>query len=120
MTTQWSTRGLDSTQAGTGMDSSILDEHVVILMQGKNTFGDRIYSYLKVTLNDLKRMQFNASEGSPFNPSDYGTVIAAGQGEPTAEVVQEIESAYKVLSSGAQQAQAPVAPPPEEKGWDEF
>lgn len=119
MTTQWSTRGLDSAQPGTGIDKSILEESVVILMQGKNTFGDRIYSYLKVTLNDLKRMQFNASEGNPFNPSDYGTVIAAGQGEPTAEIKQEIESNYKVLSAGRQQA-APPAPPPEAKGWDEF
>lgn len=92
----------------------------MILMQGKNTFGDRIYSYLKVTLTDLKRMQFNASEGSPFNPSDYGTVVAAGQGEPPPEVIQEIESTYNVLSNGGPKAQEQAAPPPVAKGWDEF
>ena len=120
MTTQWSTRGVDSANTPPGMDPSFRDETVVIFMQGKNTFGDRIYSYLKLTLKDLKRMQLTASQGDPVSPSDYGTVVAAGQGEPTAEIRQEIESTYKVLAPGKQQVAAPAAPPPEAKGWDEF
>ena len=120
MTTQWNTRGMNPAGPVPGMDPSILDEFVVILMQGKNTFGDRIFSYLKVTINDLKRMQAAATSGTPFNPSDFGTVVAAGKGEPTPEIRAEVESMYKVLSSGRTQPQAPAAAPAQPKSWDEF
>lgn len=119
MATQWNTKVFGEDGDSPTYNESLGDA-VVLLLRGKNTFGDRIYSYLKVAGEDLSRMQSAASSGQPFNPSDYGTVVAAGQGEPTAEVRQEIESTYKVLASGTQQAQAPVAPPPEEKGWSEF
>lgn len=121
MTTQWNTRGMNPAGPQPGMDPSILEEFVVILMQGKNSFGDRIFSYLKVTVKDLKRMQTAAISGQPFNPSDFGTVVAAGKGEPTPEIRTEVESTYKVLSSGrTQPAEEPQAPAPAPKAWDEF
>lgn len=120
MTTQWSTRGIDSANQPPGIDPSVLEESVVLLMQGKNTFGDRIYSYLKLTLKDMARMQEASQSGQPFSPSDFGTVVAAGQGEPTAEIRQEVEATYKVLGGPSQQAAAPASAPTETKSWDEF
>ena len=118
MTTQWNTRPIN------GQEPSSLDDptsdFVVLLLRGKNTFGDRIYSYLKVSTADLRRMQLAVSGGEQFNPSDYGSVVAAGKGEPPADVIQEIESTYKVLANGSQQAAKPVEAAPAAKGWDEF
>lgn len=119
MATQWNTRPFGNGQSPPTYDESLGDA-VVLLLRGKNTFGDRIYSYLKISSADLRRMQEALAQGQTFNPSDFGTVVAAGQGEPPAEVKQEIESTYKVLTSGAQQAAEPAAPPPAAKGWDEF
>lgn len=120
MTTQWNTRGVNSANTASGLVSPVLNDELVILMQGKNTFGDRIYSYLKLTVDGLKRMQSAAISGTPFNPSDFGTVVAAGLGEPTQEVKAEVESQYKVLSSGRTQPAEPVTAPAQQKGWDEF
>ncbi|MBV8939578.1 MAG: hypothetical protein JO089_07035 [Alphaproteobacteria bacterium] len=100
-------------------EGNVLDEFVVILMQGKNTFGDRIFSYLKITLRDLKRMQAAVQAGQPFSPSDFGTVLAAGKGEPTPEQRAEISSMYKILDNKSESAAA-AAPPPAPKAWDEY
>lgn len=119
MSTQWNTKALGKPDALNGAGGGLFDESVVILMQGKNTFGDRIYSYVKLTLADLKRMQGAIQAGNPFNPSDFGSVVAAGKGEPTDEIRAEIASAYKILDGrGAGGFEA--APPPEPKAWDEY
>ena len=121
MTTQWNTQPFGDGKTPPNYDESLGDS-LVLLMRGKNTFGDRIYSYLKVSAGDLNRMQTAISQGETFNPSDYGTVVAAGQGEPSAEVKQEIESTYKVLTAGHEQqpAGASTQPSTEKKDWDEF
>lgn len=120
MTSQWNTRAFTS-KDGSGKDFSELlkDEFGVILMQGKNSFGDRIYCYVKVALPDVRRLQDAIKSGANFNPSDYGTVIAAGKGEPTDEVKAEISSMYKILDNPRPFA-SPAAPPPEPKAWDEY
>jgi hypothetical protein len=120
MTTQWNTRGLGRPDSPPPYDESLGEDGLVLLMQGKNSFGDRIFSYLKLTTNDLRRMQSAIQSGTPFNPSDFGTVVAAGKGEPTPEIRAEVESMYKVLSSGRTQPQTPVAAAPAPKSWDEF
>lgn len=118
MTAQWSTKGLGNATPPGGGD--LMNEHVVILMQGKNTFGDRIYSYLKITLGDLKRMQAAVQQGNPFNPSDFGSVVAAGKGEPPEEVKAEIAGMYKVLDNKSDSGSAAPAPPAQQKSWDEY
>lgn len=102
------------------IDPSLGEDTLVLLMRGKNTFGDKIYSYVKLTLQDLQRMQAAIKQGQPFNPSDFGTVVAAGQGEPTAEVKQEINSLYKVLDPSRGTSPEASAPLPKQKSWDEY
>ncbi len=121
MNTQWHSKALSSSKDTlSDQDGAPLDEHVVILMQGKNTFGDRVYSYLKITLGDLKRMQSAVLSRQTFNPSDFGTIIAAGKGEPTDEVKAEINAMYKTIEPSQLTKPTPDTPPPEEKAWDEF
>ena len=117
MSSQWNSqnigKNIDALQSG------LLDEEGVILMQGKNTFGDRIYSYLKLSVRDLMRMQEAIKAGEPFNPSEFGSVVAAGKGEPTSEIHGEITSTYKYIDPRSQVSAMPEKPP-EPKAWDDF
>jgi hypothetical protein len=117
MTTQWSSQTINKNLEL--LQSGVLDETVVILLQGKNTFGDRIYSYVKLTVKDLMRLKEAMGGSSPFNPTDFGSVVAAGKGDPTDEVKAEIAALYKLLDLKT----VPVnssAPPPAPKAWDEY
>lgn len=118
MTSQWNSKNIGKSLEL--LQSGVLDDPVVILMQGKNTFGDRIYAYLKLTVKDLTKLKAAMDAGTPFNPSDLGTVVAAGSGEPTDEVKAEIASLYKILNVqptfDSQSASTPSTP----KAWDEY
>ncbi len=118
MTTQWNAKAIGA--GGSGFDPKLLNEAFVILMQGKNTFGDRIYSYLKLTVKEFLNMQEAIRSGNPFNPSDFGSVVAAGKGEPPTEVRAEIESLYRVMNGGTGAVAEPVAAPQNQKAWDEY
>lgn len=100
--------------------SSLFEEKgVVVLLRGKNNFGDRIYSYVKIALTNLEQLQHSIRNGLPFNASDFGEVVAAGTGEPTDQVKAEIAAQYPMLD---QKPAAPAAPsePLPKKAWDEY
>lgn len=120
MSTKWISNALDSGSKPSGIDTAMKDQFVVLLLYGKNSFGDKIYSYLKITLPDLQNLKAAIQSGKGFNPSDFGTILAAGKGDPTAEVRAEISSLYQVLDS--QQPAKPVTPviPETKKKWDEY
>ena len=122
MTTKWTSNPLSNGSSTAGMlADKLASEYVVLLMYGKNSFGDKIYSYLKIMLPDLQRLKSAVQAGKGFNPSDYGTVIAAGKGEPTDEVKREVASTYPMLDA-ARPAPAPAAEPisSAKKAWDEY
>ena len=99
------------------------DEYAVILLQGKNGFGDMIYSYVKVTLPNIKRLYAALTSGEAFSPSDFGSVIAAGKGSPSDSLRKEMDDTYNML-----QAIPPTVFPPaakkastvQKKAWDEY
>lgn len=66
------------------------EELSVILVQGKNAFGDEIYCYLKLPLKNIKPVQDALAGNQGFTPSKFGTVLAAGRGQPTEAVKAEI------------------------------
>lgn len=122
MSTKWSTEVLGG---GGKPDFAALlkDEFTVILLRGKNVFGDMIYCYLKITFADIEKLQAAIEGPGNFNISDFGSVIAAGKGEPTSEVQAEVALAYPMLdkpkpiiSANA----AAAAPKQEKKAWDEY
>ena len=88
MTNKWTTNEVNRSGYNDKLGELLKDEYGVILLQGKNAFGDFIYSYVQITLPNLKRFYNAFSDGTNFNPSDFGTVIAAGTGKPTRMVVQ--------------------------------
>lgn len=117
MSSLWTSKPLPE-KAANGA-SSLDSQFVVLLLFGKNSFGDKIYSYVKINLPNLPNLKSAIQAGKGFNPSDFGEVIAAGKGEPPNEVRSEIASTYQVLDNSAPQA-APVAANTEKKAWDEY
>lgn len=117
--TKWTSTNLnpgDSSGGGKGM----AEEFVVLLLYGKNSFGDKIYSYLKITLPHLQDLKSAIRAGQGFNPSDFGEVIAAGKGEPSAEIRAEIAAQYQVLDTQTPAKPAAAEIPAEKKAWDEY
>lgn len=120
---QWTTKDTNSTP---DFAELFKEDYAVLLLRGKNNFGDHIYSYVKISLPNMKRLYEDMSAGRPFNPSDFGEVVAAGTGEPSPDVEAEVAAAYPVIGKNAssnvfQGALSDVmeAPPPK-KAWDEY
>ena len=61
-------------------------------------FGKRVYSYIKFTIANFRRMRDAMQRGENFKPSDYGEVIEAGQGEPDAALKLRMKQLYGVES----------------------
>lgn len=84
-------------------DQLFKDEYAVILLQGKNTTGTSIYSYVKVTLPNIKRLYAALNSGKDFSPGDFGTILAEGEGVPS----DELRAEMKAIDGGSLQ---PIAP----------
>lgn len=95
------------------------DDYGVILLRGKNSFGDKIYSYVKVSFGNIDRLQHSLKNRLPFTPSDFGEVIAAGKGEPPEEVKAEIARDFPMVEQKSDTPAAPAAPLAK-KAWDEY
>lgn len=78
------------------IDEALLNEKVVILLQGKNIDGTQIYTYLQLTLRELKRLRDKMRAACDFIPSEYGNVLAAGSGEPSAELRARMTQDYNM------------------------
>lgn len=110
-------------QPSEGKPAETIDysKFVVLLLYGKNSFGDQIYSYLRISLGGIEKLKIAMLVGNPFNPSDFGTIIAAGRGEPSDEVRSEISSQYYVMTAQTEDEAPPTAAPvTEKKSWDEY
>jgi hypothetical protein len=92
-------------------------EEIVMLLQGNNSMGERVYSYLKLSVLNLRRMKDDILTSKNFLPSDYGQVLAAGHGMPPPELRAQMGVQYGVV----QQAET-VAPKPalmQKPLWDD-
>lgn len=98
---EWVTHAMG--KVGPASDDSIteemLNEEAVMLLYGKNMFGDPVYSYLKFTLRNFRKMREAMIEGQDFKPSDFGEVIAAGRGDPPQELRDEMRIQYGLIDT---------------------
>lgn len=119
MSTKWSSQILGTKTADFG--DLLKDEYAVVLLQGKNIFNDMIYCYIKVSLPNIKKLQAALTSENPFNPSDFGTLIASGKGQPPEEVRAEIALTYPMLDTPRPlAAPANESAPMVKKNWDEY
>lgn len=78
-------------------DELFKNEFAVILLQGKNSLGELIYSYVRVTLPNIKKLYSALNSGEDFSPSDFGTIIAKGKGDPPDELRAEMATTDNTL-----------------------
>ena len=100
MFSKWTNNGAVAPAAAApqgDMGNGLGEQFVVLLLYGKNSFGDKLYSYLKIMLSDLQKLKAAMAKGLPFSPSDFGTILAAGRDEPTDEVRAEMASICPVI-----------------------
>ena len=121
MSSKWSETGSSATP---DFSEFFKEDYGVLLLRGKNNFGDHIFSYVKISLPNLARFKSAMRNHLPFNPSDFGEVIAAGTGEPTDELKAEIAAQYPMLdnkaTSGGSAATNTEPAPILKKNWDEY
>lgn len=111
MSGQWKTKAFSKNSTPVSLDDSILDEKVVILLQGDNSFGDEIYSYLQLTIRNLQKMREFLVSGEKFMPAEFGAVLAAGKGEPSQELRSEMAVTYGMIDKpGAEVRTSPKKP----------
>lgn len=101
----WTAGGFGKYVSPDLVEDKFLDVEIVILLQGANIFGDQIYSYVELKGRKLKEMFGKMQAGENFKPSDFGTVLAAGQGEPPADVRAEMARTYHMIDVPMPKAQ---------------
>ena len=97
MSGNWTTKAFSKNSTPVELDDAVLDEKVVILLQGDNNFGDEIYSYVQLTIRNLQKMRDFLVSGEKFMPAEFGTVLAAGKGEPSQELRSEMAVTYGMI-----------------------
>lgn len=121
MNTTWKTSAFSINSTPVEVDEAVLNERVVILLQGKNVYGDQIFTYLQLTLRSLQQLRDKMRKKEDFMPAEYGTVLAAGKGEPTQELRSEMAVTHNMIdvprAKGAPPPPAYAVPQP--KLWDD-
>lgn len=90
MAGSWVSKALGKTQAVDNLGSSTHDLLTMLLVLGRNTFGDEIYTYIRLPMQRIDEVKDKLAEGGNFMPSQYGSVVAAGRGKPTPEITEEV------------------------------
>jgi len=90
---RWQTRAV-STSSDSNSASVPEDETTLVLIQGTNPFGERIYCYLEVDYKTYQIIKPKMLNNEQFNPRDYGRIVAAGLGQPSDETRAEIKEEY--------------------------
>lgn len=118
MATKWSTEILG--KGNPEFAALLKNETTVILLRGKNVFGDFIFCYLKISYGDMEKLQEAIETNQTFNISDFGSVLAAGKGEPSNEVKAELAKSYPILETPKPISSKPAEEPAEKKAWDDY
>lgn len=79
-------------------DELFKDDDATILLQGKNRSGTKLYSYVNVSLRNIKRLYSALQSERDFNPGEFGTVVAEGEWEPSEELQAKMKSKFPEAS----------------------
>lgn len=112
MSDNWVTKAVGKTQpvqdyAGVGKELTIL------LILGRNIFGDDIYTYLKLPYAQIENVKKQLDSGQNFTPSHYGTVLAAGRGKPNPDITEEVGLPEFIIHA---QPKPGIGKPPQKPG----
>lgn len=62
-------------------------EDETLLMQGTNVHGTQIYTFVRIHPDRVADLKATLGSGATLRPSDWGTVVASGEGIPTPRVI---------------------------------
>ncbi len=121
MNTTWKTSAFSKNSTPVELDDALLAEKVVILLQGKNVYGDPIFTYLQLTLRSLQQLRDKMRKAEDFMPAEYGEVLAAGRGEPSAEMRSEMAVTHNMVDVPRPKpaVSLPSYAVPQPKLWDD-
>lgn len=119
MSTTWKTSAFSKNSTPVELDEALLDEKVVILLQGRNVYNDPIFTYLQLTLRSLQQLRDKMRKSEDFMPAEYGEVLAAGKGEPAAEMRSEMAVTHSMVDVPRPRPAAPVHAIAQPRLWDD-
>lgn len=120
MNTSWKTGAFSKNSTPIEIDEALLDEKVVILLQGKNVFNDQIYTYIRLSLRSLQQLRDKMKKNDNFMPAEYGEILAAGKGDPSPELRSEMAVTYNMIDVPKPKAGVlPSFGAPQPKLWDD-
>jgi len=120
MNTSWKTGAFSKNSTPVAVDDAVLNEKVVILLEGKNVFGDQIYTYIRMSLRSLQQLRDKMKKNENFMPAEYGEVLAAGRGEPSPELRSEMAVTHNMIDvPRAKPSATPAFAVPQPKLWDD-
>lgn len=96
---EWNQKEISQNAALTEDEELLLREDIVMLLQGKNAHKERVYSYVKLSIVNLRRMKDAIMQKEEFIPSDFGEVLAAGSGYPPPELRAEMGIQYGMMQA---------------------
>lgn len=79
------------------IEALLSDDFRILLLRGKNTHGDRVYAYVKIRSLDVEKLESAMKGEGNFNLGQFGEIIAAGRGEPPADVKRDVDIAYPTI-----------------------
>jgi hypothetical protein len=96
---EWVAKALGSANLSVddNISSELMDDETVMLINSTNMFGDPVYVYLKVQMNNFRPLRDAMVSGDSFMPSDFGEVLAAGRGSPPQAVIDEMRVRFKMV-----------------------
>lgn len=65
------------------------------LCRGADSDGDTAYLYMSVPADRHADYKRACTSHEPFDPRDYGTIIAQGKGTPPASLISELKNKYQ-------------------------
>ncbi len=68
--------------------------YAVLLIRGQGADGGARYCFLSVRLDRLDLLVQAQQQGVPFEPTEFGRVLASGAGEPDEIVMQHMADEY--------------------------
>lgn len=102
-----------------GLDEATLNSEAVIFLRGKNSFGDPIWSYLKLTVRSFAEMQKRIQNGEQFHPSEFGEMLYAGQNEPPQDIRDYMQQTYDLVDMKMPDAGDELIPQPVPSLWND-
>ena len=98
-------------------ESSGMPKSSLLLVLGRNMAGEEVYSYLRVSEQQIEDVRAALDSRRPFTPGDYGTVVISGRGKPSTEVIELVGVPdFLIQFNEPTAAASTAADPPAETG----